>query len=62
MRRIIVKREDGSRLLDIPLPAGLAVTVLTAAVPPVLVAIGAVAALVSKVTLVVERDEDHAAV
>ena len=59
VRRIIVKREDGSTLIEIPLPAGLAVTVFTAAVAPVLVAVGAVAALVSKVTLVVERDEEH---
>lgn len=58
VRRIIVKRTDGSTLFEIPLQAGLAVTVLTAALAPVLVAVGAVAALVSKVTLVVERDED----
>jgi hypothetical protein len=62
VRRIILKRDDGSALIEIPLPAGLAVTVLTAAVAPVLVAVGAVAALLSKVTLVVERDEDDAAV
>ena len=56
VRRIILKREDGSTLLEIPLTAGLAVTVLTAALAPALVAIGAIAAVVTQVTLVVERE------
>ena len=56
VRRISLKREDGSTLVEIPLNAGLAVTVLTAAIAPVLVAIGAIAAVLSQVTLVVERD------
>lgn len=58
VRRIILKREDGSTLLEIPLTAGLAVTVLTAALAPALVAIGAIAAVVTQVTLVVEREVD----
>lgn len=57
VRRIIVKREDGSTLIEIPMTAGLAVTVLTAALAPVLVAVGALAAVVSHVTLVVERGD-----
>jgi Domain of unknown function (DUF4342) len=56
VRRISLKREDGTALVEIPLNAGLAVTVLTAALAPVLVAIGAIAAVLSQVTLVVERD------
>ncbi|WP_232550266.1 DUF4342 domain-containing protein [Propioniciclava soli] len=56
VRRIILKR-DGDTLLEIPLQTGLAVTVLTAAMAPALVGIGAIAAVVSRVTLVVERDE-----
>jgi hypothetical protein len=56
VRRISLKREDGSTLLEIPLTAGLAVTVLAAAIAPVLVAIGAIAAVLSQVTLVVERE------
>jgi Domain of unknown function (DUF4342) len=59
VRRVITKREDGSTLVEVPLTAGLTVTVLTAAMAPVLVAIGAIAALVSKVTVVVERDADE---
>jgi hypothetical protein len=57
VRRIILKREDGSTLIEIPMTAGLAVTVLTAAFAPVLVAVGAVAAVVSHVKLVVERED-----
>jgi Domain of unknown function (DUF4342) len=57
VRRIIVKR-DGHSLLEIPLSAGLAVTILTVALAPALVAIGAIAAVVSQVTLVVEREVD----
>lgn len=52
--KVILKRE-GATLLELPLTAGLAVTVLTAAMAPALVAIGAIAAVVSQVTLVVER-------
>lgn len=58
VRRIILKREDGTSLLEVPLQAGLAVTVLTVAIAPALVAIGAIAAVVSRVTLVVEREVD----
>jgi hypothetical protein len=58
VRRISLKREDGSTLVEIPLNAGLAVTVLTAAIAPVLVGIGAIAAVLTQVTLVVEREID----
>jgi len=56
VRRIILKREDGDPFLEIPVNAGLAVGVTTLAIAPWLVAIGAVAAMVSKVTVVVERN------
>lgn len=58
VRRISLNRDDGSTLLEVPLNTGLAVTVLTAAFAPALVAIGAIAAVVSHVTLVVEREVD----
>ncbi|SMG18950.1 DUF4342 domain-containing protein [Agreia pratensis] len=60
VRRIILKREDGSALLEIPVNAGLVGLALTAAIAPVLLAIGAIAAVVSQVTLVVERRADAA--
>jgi hypothetical protein len=55
VRRVFLKNEAGDTLLEIPLTAGLAVTVLTAALAPVLVAVGAIAALLSQVTVGVER-------
>jgi hypothetical protein len=58
VRRIILKREDGSSLLEIPVNAGLVGLALTVAIAPVLLAIGAIAAVVSQVTLVVERRKD----
>lgn len=56
-RRLILKSEDGATLVEIPLTAGVAVSVLTIAFAPVLAAIGAIAALVSDVTVVVERTD-----
>lgn len=58
VRRIILNRDDGTTLIEIPLQAGVVITVLTAAMAPALIAIGAIAAVVSKVTLVVERETD----
>ena len=51
IRRIILKDETGKTFLEIPLTVGL----VGAAFAPVLAAIGAIAALVSKMTIVVEK-------
>lgn len=51
VRRIIVKNEDGKALLEIPVTAGV-VGVLLA---PWLAAVGVIAALATKCTIVVER-------
>ena len=53
IRRIILKDEKGRVFLEIPLTVGI----LGAALVPVLAAIGAIAALVSKLTIVVEKVE-----
>ena len=58
VRRIILTNTDGNTLLELPLTAGIAVTALTAAFAPVLVAVGAIAALVSSVTLTVVRSAE----
>ena len=58
VRRIILTNNDGNTLLEVPLTAGIAVTALTAAFAPVLVAVGAIAALVTSVTLTVVRGAD----
>ncbi|PPF42276.1 hypothetical protein C5B85_17210 [Pseudoclavibacter sp. AY1F1] len=55
VRRVFIKNDDGTTLLEIPLSAGLAVTVVAAALAPVLVAVGAIAALVTQVTVGVDR-------
>lgn len=53
IRRIILKDEEGKTFLEIPLTVGI----IGAAVAPVLAAVGAIAALVSKLTIVVEKVE-----
>ncbi len=54
VRRITLKRE-GRTLVEIPLNAGLTVGAITALVAPPLLGVGAVAAVLTKVTVVVER-------
>ena len=54
IRRITIKNEDGKNLLEIPLTLGL----VGVALAPVLAAIGALAAIVGKVTVVVEKEDD----
>ncbi|WP_163542679.1 DUF4342 domain-containing protein [Occultella kanbiaonis] len=60
VRRLYIKNGDGRTLLEIPLTAGVAITAVTAVIAPVLVAVGAVAALLTKVTLGVEREGEAA--
>jgi hypothetical protein len=54
VRRIIIKNEEGEKLIEIPLTVGVVGAVLL----PALAAIGALAALVAKCTIEVEREED----
>jgi S1-C subfamily serine protease len=54
VRRITLKR-DGKTLAEIPLNAGLTVGAVTALVAPLLLGVGALAAVLTKVTVVVER-------
>jgi len=51
IRRIIIKNEEGKRLIEIPLTLG----VVGIALLPVWAAIGAIAALVADCTIVVEK-------
>ena len=55
IRRIILKDEQGKTFMEIPLTVGI----VGAAFLPVLAAIGTIAALVSKLTIVVEKVEDQ---
>lgn len=54
VRRIIVKNEEGKTLMEIPVTLG----VIGALVAPWLAALGAIAALATKCTIVVERRQD----
>ncbi|MCP4140992.1 MAG: DUF4342 domain-containing protein [Chloroflexi bacterium] len=53
IRRIIIKSEEGRALIDIPLTVGILGTL----VAPQLAALGAIAALVTRGTIVVEKTE-----
>ncbi|MGH2709958.1 MAG: DUF4342 domain-containing protein [Actinomycetota bacterium] len=55
VRRIIVKNVEGQTIMEVPVTAG----VLVALVAPVLAAVGALAALASEWSVVVERSEDN---
>lgn len=53
VRRIIVKNKEGKTLVEFPLTVG----VVGALLLPALAAVGAVAALVTECSIVVEREE-----
>ncbi len=53
IRRLTLKNEEGRTLLEIPLTVGL----VGVALLPILAAVGAVAAVVARLTLVVEKVE-----
>jgi hypothetical protein len=54
VRRLTIKNEEGKTLIDIPLVLGVVGAVLA----PQLAAIGAIAALVTDCTIIVERIEE----
>ena len=54
VRRITVKNEEGRTLVEIPLTLG----VVGALLVPTLAALGAIAALVTNCTIIVEKVED----
>lgn len=53
VRRIIIKDKEGKTLIEVPLTIGVVGIVLA----PVLAAVGAIAALVTECSIIVERDE-----
>jgi hypothetical protein len=54
IRHITIKNEDGKTLIDVP----LTLSVVGAILAPQLAAIGAIAALVTRCTIVVDKVED----
>jgi len=57
VRRIIIKTEEGQTLIEVPLTIGVVGGVVGAVLLPVWAAIGAIAALAARLTLVVEKAE-----
>ncbi|HEY8999606.1 MAG TPA: DUF4342 domain-containing protein [Candidatus Saccharimonadales bacterium] len=52
VRRIVIKNKEGKSIVEIPLTVGVVGTLLA----PPLAAVGAIAALVTECTIVVERE------
>jgi Domain of unknown function (DUF4342) len=57
VRRIIIKNEEGRILIEIPLTVGVVGGVLSAALFPVVAAVGVIGATVAHLTLVIEKRE-----
>jgi len=55
VRRIVIRNDDGKDLIEIPLSIGVVGTLLL----PAWAAIGAIAALVTNCTILVEREDDE---
>lgn len=53
IRSILIKNDDGKTLIDVPLTVGVVGTIIA----PQLAAIGAIAALLSHGTIVIEKEE-----
>ena len=59
IRRISLQSKDGKTLIEVPLTIGVAGALAGALVAPVWAAIGAIAALVTEMKIVVERIESE---
>lgn len=57
-RRIVIKNEEGQTLIEIPLTVGVVGGTIGVALFPVVAAVGAIGAMVARLTLVVEKKED----
>jgi Domain of unknown function (DUF4342) len=57
IRRIIIKNEEGRVLIEIPLTVGVVGGVISAALFPVMAAVGAIGAMVAHLTIVLEKRE-----
>ena len=57
IRRIIIQSEEGRNLIEFPLTVGVAAAAGVLLLAPMLAAVGALAAIVTDLTIVVEREE-----
>jgi hypothetical protein len=60
VRRISLQTDEGKTLIEVPLTIGVAGAAVATLLAPVWAAIGAVAALLAKLRIVVEREEESA--
>ena len=60
VRRLIIRNQDGRTLLEIPLTAGVAVGGAVLWLNPVLAGLGAIAALLARVTIEIVREQPDA--
>ena len=59
VRRIIIKNEEGHTLIEIPMTVGVIAGVVSAALFPVVAAVGVIGAMVAHLTIVIERQESN---
>ena len=59
VRRLVIRKADGTRLLEIPLTAGVAVGGVLTIIQPVLAALGALAMLLAEFKVEVVRVKDE---
>ena len=59
VRRLIIRKADGTQLLEVPLTAGVAVGGLLTIIQPVLAALGALAMLLAEFKVEVVRVKDE---
>jgi hypothetical protein len=59
VRRLIIRKPNGDLLLEVPLTAGVAVGSIVTIFAPVLVALGAMAALLARVKVQIVRVKDE---
>ena len=57
VRRIIIKNEEGQTLIEIPMTVGVIGGVISAALFPVIAAVGVIGAMVAHLTVIIERQE-----
>ena len=57
VRRIIIQTEEGKSLIEFPLTVGVAAAAGVLLLAPLFAAVGALAAIVTDLTIVVEREE-----
>ena len=58
VRRLILQTEEGRTLLEVPLTIGVAAAAGVLLLAPILAAVGAFAAILTHLTIVVEREEE----